>query len=133
MVLISAFLEIVPDAIKDAMDQDTLEYLGDMIADESDPAAIREATEPFLVDAGMSENELDSMFSNLNIDATNKGKAAESSSSSILPSTLDGPADAVATTTTKLPQPLALKDGTFKPTSISETSASNISQKPAAS
>ncbi|KAJ2594529.1 hypothetical protein GGF39_004173, partial [Coemansia sp. RSA 1721] len=115
MVSINALLAVVPNAIKDAMDKDALEYLGEVIADETDSAAVREAAEPFLVDAGMTESELDSMFSRLNLSAAGNSNTA---SSSVSPSAIGGqvavPADAG-----RLPQPLALKDGVRKPSSTS--------------
>ncbi|KAJ1944226.1 hypothetical protein GGF37_002293, partial [Kickxella alabastrina] len=72
MVSIDALLAAAPDSVKNALDQDTLDYLGSMIADESDPAVLREAAEPFFMDAGMSESELDAMFAGLSIAPTSK-------------------------------------------------------------
>ncbi|KAJ2705206.1 hypothetical protein FB645_002604 [Coemansia sp. IMI 203386] len=130
MVSINVLLAVVPNAIKDAMDKDALEYLGEVIADETDSAAVREAAEPFLVDAGMTESELDSMFSRLNLSAAGNSNTA---SSSVSPSAIGGqvavPADAG-----RLPQPLALKDSARKPAStstpVNETKPASSASQP---
>ncbi|KAJ1722735.1 hypothetical protein LPJ53_002872 [Coemansia erecta] len=95
MVSIDVLLAVVPEAVKGALDQDTLEYLGSMIADESDPTAIRDAAEPFLADAGMSEGDIDELFSKLSLDVADGESAAAGA--------------------TKLPLPLAVQGAAIKP------------------
>ncbi|KAJ2842913.1 hypothetical protein IWW36_005739, partial [Coemansia brasiliensis] len=70
-------LNLVPDAVKHALDEDTLNYLQGIAENTSDLEALRDAIEPFLVDAGMSDSDLTSLFAKLSVDVP-----AEPSSSS---------------------------------------------------
>ncbi|KAJ2456237.1 hypothetical protein EV183_000164 [Coemansia sp. RSA 2336] len=68
MVAYNVVLNLVPDAVKHTLDQDTLDYLQGVIEDTSDPEALRDAIEPFLVDAGMSDSDLAGLFNKLSVD-----------------------------------------------------------------
>ncbi|KAJ2727042.1 hypothetical protein GGI07_000160 [Coemansia sp. Benny D115] len=97
MVSIAKLLAVLPEPIKRSLDQDTVDYLGGMIADESDLEAVREAAEPFLTDAGMSEEELSAAFSKLSA-----SDAAAKEEVSAVPAA-------------RLPQPLAIKGAAVTP------------------
>ncbi|KAJ1870903.1 hypothetical protein LPJ55_004292 [Coemansia sp. RSA 990] len=68
MAAYNVVLNLVPDAVKHALDQDTLDYLQGIIEDTPDPEALRDAIEPFLVDAGMSDSDLAGLFAKLSVD-----------------------------------------------------------------
>ncbi|KAJ1749177.1 hypothetical protein LPJ79_003936 [Coemansia sp. RSA 1821] len=68
MTAYNVVLNLVPDAVKHALDQDTLDYLQGIIEDTPDPEALRDAIEPFLVDAGMSDSDLAGLFAKLSVD-----------------------------------------------------------------
>ncbi|KAJ1667122.1 hypothetical protein IW140_001624 [Coemansia sp. RSA 1813] len=67
MINIKVFLEAAPVAVRDALDQDTVDYLNGLIEEDPNPATLRDAAEPFLVDAGMSDADIDAIFTKLSI------------------------------------------------------------------
>ncbi|KAJ2747083.1 hypothetical protein GGI20_000788 [Coemansia sp. BCRC 34301] len=77
MITLLDLLAAVPAPIRAAIDEDTVEYLSGVIAeaDASDSTALRDAAEPFLTDAGMSDAELEAMFAKLSV-ASNAAVAA---------------------------------------------------------
>ncbi|KAJ1669997.1 hypothetical protein GGF38_001835, partial [Coemansia sp. RSA 25] len=90
MITIKDLLAAVPATVHAAIDEDTLEYLTGVVeaADASDPTALRDAAEPFLTDAGMSDAELEAMFAKLSVTSdTGTAAAAASKGPVLLPST----------------------------------------------
>ncbi|KAJ2457505.1 hypothetical protein GGF42_002632, partial [Coemansia sp. RSA 2424] len=91
MITIKDLLAAVPATVRAAIDEDTLEYLTGVVeaADASDPTALRDAAEPFLTDAGMSDAELEAMFAKLSVtsDTGTVAVAAASKGPVLLPST----------------------------------------------
>ncbi|KAJ2363813.1 hypothetical protein H4S01_004100 [Coemansia sp. RSA 2610] len=69
MLTLQSLLQVVPDAVKGALDQDTLDYLEGIVEESGDPATLRDAAEPFLADAGMSDDDLNAMFARLSVNA----------------------------------------------------------------
>ncbi|KAJ2551586.1 hypothetical protein EV175_003635 [Coemansia sp. RSA 1933] len=67
MLNIKVLLEAAPVAVQEALDQDTVDYLSSLIEEDPNPAALRDAAEPFLADAGMSDADIDAMFAKLSI------------------------------------------------------------------
>jgi hypothetical protein len=61
--LSSQFFAALPSNVK--FDNDIKEYIVNVLADIEDADSLREATEQFLIDAGMKESDLDSFYSNL--------------------------------------------------------------------
>ncbi|KAJ2449520.1 hypothetical protein GGF42_004748 [Coemansia sp. RSA 2424] len=91
MITIKDLLAAVPATVRAAIDEDTLGYLTGVVeaADASDPTALRDAAEPFLTDAGMSDAELEAMFAKLSVtsDTGTAVAAAASKGPVLLPST----------------------------------------------
>ncbi|KAJ1960650.1 hypothetical protein GGI12_003689, partial [Dipsacomyces acuminosporus] len=104
MSLIDNLLALTPDAVKQSLDQDTLDYLGGLLeeADASDPSSVREAAEPFLVDAGMPQSELDSLFARLCVSSDGAQPASPG------PGAAGGPA--LLPSAARLPKAQVLKD-----------------------
>ncbi|KAJ2024060.1 hypothetical protein H4S03_009193, partial [Coemansia sp. S3946] len=69
MITIKDLLAAIPVAVRAGIDDDTIEYLTSVVeaADAGDTTALRDAAEPFLTDAGMSDAELEAMFAKLSV------------------------------------------------------------------
>ncbi|KAJ1728730.1 hypothetical protein LPJ61_003879 [Coemansia biformis] len=67
MPILDSLLAALPAAARDALDQDTVDYLRSIVDESSDPAALRDAAEPFLADAGMDEAALAAVFAKLSV------------------------------------------------------------------
>ncbi|KAJ1934194.1 hypothetical protein FBU59_005778, partial [Linderina macrospora] len=76
MPILDTLLAAAPEAVKQSLNSDTLEYLANLLGDtdQSDPAAARDAIEPFLLDAGIEDSELDALFEKLSINAPTPAK-----------------------------------------------------------
>ncbi len=61
--LSSKFFVALPSNV--TFDDDTKEYITSILSDIEDADSLRRATEPFLIDAGMEESDLDSLYENL--------------------------------------------------------------------
>ncbi|KAJ2910700.1 hypothetical protein GGI21_000605 [Coemansia aciculifera] len=87
MITIKALLAAVSDTVRAAIDEDTVEYLTSVVeaADASDPTALRDAAEPFLTDAGMSDTELEALFAKLNVAGDTDAVVAASKGPVLLP------------------------------------------------
>ncbi|KAJ1906785.1 hypothetical protein LPJ81_001156 [Coemansia sp. IMI 209127] len=67
MLNIKVLLEAAPAAVQETLDQDTVDYLSSLIEEDPNPATLRDAAEPFLADAGMSDADIDAMFAKLSV------------------------------------------------------------------
>ncbi|KAJ2162032.1 hypothetical protein GGF46_001024 [Coemansia sp. RSA 552] len=77
MLTLEALLAALPDQIKDTLDQDTRDYLGSVIDEDPDPAAVREAAQPFLADAGVGEDDLSAIFDHLSLGSGSSGASTQ--------------------------------------------------------
>ncbi|KAJ2030378.1 hypothetical protein IWW57_001220, partial [Coemansia sp. S610] len=86
MITIQDLLAAVPVAVRAAIDDDTVEYLTSVVeaADASDATALRDAAEPFLTDAGMSDAELEAIFAKLSVGSEASSAAAAASKGPVL-------------------------------------------------
>ncbi|KAJ2625969.1 hypothetical protein GGI25_000336 [Coemansia spiralis] len=97
MLGIKTLLDAVPAAVKAALDQDTVDYLSGLIEEDPDPSALRDAAEPFLIDAGMKDTEIDSIFTKLSIkDDSDSDKKQNVSEAATKPTLLPQAASPVA-------------------------------------
>ncbi|KAJ2005433.1 hypothetical protein GGI04_002252 [Coemansia thaxteri] len=90
MISIEALLAAAPASVRAALDQDTLDYLASVAEADADAAALREAAEPFLLDAGMSDSELEALFAKLNVGA-DSGQPSQSQKPQPAPLPAAGP------------------------------------------
>ncbi|KAJ2384443.1 hypothetical protein GGI23_006928, partial [Coemansia sp. RSA 2559] len=67
MLNIKLLLEAAPAAVQESLDQDTVDYLNSLIEEDPNPETLRDAAEPFLADAGMSDADIDAMFAGLSV------------------------------------------------------------------
>ncbi|KAJ2838359.1 hypothetical protein FBU31_000936 [Coemansia sp. 'formosensis'] len=88
MITIKDLLASIPVAVRAAIDDDTVEYLTSVVeaADAGDATALRDAAEPFLTDAGMSDAELEAVFAQLSVGSSASSSAAASKGPVLLPS-----------------------------------------------
>ncbi|RIA99419.1 P-loop containing nucleoside triphosphate hydrolase protein [Glomus cerebriforme] len=68
-ILSSRFFAALPSNI--TFDDDIKEYISNVLTDIVDAESLRDATEQFLIEAGMKESDLDSFFKKLSYDPTN--------------------------------------------------------------
>ncbi|CAG8572216.1 2439_t:CDS:2 [Funneliformis caledonium] len=68
-----------------AFDDDTKEYITGILSDIEDVDSLREATEQFLIDAGMNESDLDSLYGSLSSALSSSTAATDSTDSGKLP------------------------------------------------
>ncbi|KAJ2713629.1 hypothetical protein H4R19_002151 [Coemansia spiralis] len=67
MTLLDTLLAALPAAARDALDQDTVDYLRSTVDEGADPEALRDAAEPFLADAGLDDAALAAVFAKLSV------------------------------------------------------------------
>jgi hypothetical protein len=67
--LSSRFFAALPSNV--TFDDDIKEYISSILTDIEDADSLREATEQFLIDAGMEESDLDSFYKKFSYDSTN--------------------------------------------------------------
>ncbi|GBC04818.1 hypothetical protein RclHR1_00590004 [Rhizophagus clarus] len=69
-LLSTKFFAALPSNV--TFDDDIKEYISNVLADTEDDDSLREATEQFLIDAGMRESDLDSFYKKFSYDSTTK-------------------------------------------------------------
>ncbi|KAJ2079490.1 hypothetical protein GGI09_007895, partial [Coemansia sp. S100] len=86
MITIKDLLAAIPVAVRAGIDDDTIEYLTSVVeaADAGDTTALRDAAEPFLTDAGMSDAELEAMFAKLSVSSDASSPVAAASTGPVL-------------------------------------------------
>ncbi|KAJ2093970.1 hypothetical protein GGI09_005663 [Coemansia sp. S100] len=86
MITIKDLLAAIPVAVCAGIDDDTIEYLTSVVeaADADDTTALRDAAEPFLTDAGMSDAELEAMFAKLSVSSDASSTVAAASTGPVL-------------------------------------------------
>ncbi|KAJ2784786.1 hypothetical protein H4R18_000913 [Coemansia javaensis] len=109
MPILESLLAAVPAAVRDALDQDALDYLASMAAAGASLDDLRDAAEPFLADAGMDEAALAAAFATLSVEPDAAAAAAaarppESSEPVLLPKAATAAAAAVATPPASTPR-----------------------------
>lgn len=123
-LILEKLLATLPKAARDSLDQDTLEYLGGIAEEDgADYDSLRDAAEPFLSDAGMTEQELDSMFSKLAIASSTDDVSKDSQGPVLLPTAI-----AASATITK---PKKVEPPNPAPAETSKPSSSVIKKEPA--
>ncbi|KAJ2345742.1 hypothetical protein GGF43_005142, partial [Coemansia sp. RSA 2618] len=130
MLTLETLMRVVPDAVKDALDQDTLDYLQSTIEESPDPVTLRDAAEPFLADAGMSEGDLDAMFAQLAIDSS-KGAVRSSE-----PDAASGPVllpDAIKAAPMAVPEPRPARNAAVVSVTAAAAAASSSQARPRSS
>lgn len=77
MITIEQVVAVAPPEVRDTLDDDTVAYLGTVVAGKRTPEDVRKALEPFL---GMGSRELDAMFDRLTLDAAPSSTPANGAS-----------------------------------------------------
>ncbi|KAJ2614696.1 hypothetical protein GGH99_005108 [Coemansia sp. RSA 1285] len=134
MLNIKVLLEAAPVAVQEALDQDTVDYLNSLIEEDSSPEALRDATEPFLADAGMSDADIDAMFAKLSIhaDSNDSGKSKVSDvqvEPVLLPRAPAAPKTDAPVPLPKGPSTPAQTPGTSAPSSQSSAKKQHVADK----
>ncbi|KAJ2500489.1 hypothetical protein GGI11_007872, partial [Coemansia sp. RSA 2049] len=134
MLNIKVLLEAAPVTVQEALDQDTVDYLNSLIEEDSSPEALRDATEPFLADAGMSNADIDAMFAKLSIHAESndngKSKASDVQIEPVLlPRAPAAPKADALVPLPKSPSTPAQNFGTSAPSSQSSAKKQQVAEK----